>query len=175
MSLAWVAGAVVIAAACFVQGLAGFGIGLVSLAFLPWLMSPQHAVVLITLYAAVFIVAIFVPLRHDFTWDGMVELVVGSVIATAPGVWLLAVLPGDLLKRLIGLVLIGIVALEWLGLYPERLTGRGWGFGAAGATAGVAGACGLAAPAGGVACANEGAASASVSAAATRDSFNTLI
>ena len=67
MSLAWVAGAVVIAAACFVQGLAGFGIGLVSLAFLPWLMSPQHAVVLITLYAAVFIVAIFVPLRHDFT------------------------------------------------------------------------------------------------------------
>ena len=138
MSLAWVAGAVVIAAACFVQGLAGFGIGLVSLAFLPWLMSPQHAVVLITLYAAVFIVAIFVPLRHDFTWDGMVELVVGSVIATAPGVWLLAVLPGDLLKRLIGLVLIGIVALEWLGLYPERLTGRGWGFGA-GLAAGLLG------------------------------------
>ena len=130
MSLTWLIGAVVIAAACFVQGLAGFGIGLVSLAFLPFLMSPQHAIVLITLYAAVFIVIIFIPLRRDFTLHGMVELVAGTILATPVGVWLLAGLPSDLLKRLIGLVLLLIVALEWLGLYPERLRGRGWGFGA---------------------------------------------
>ena len=130
MSLAWLVGAVVIAAACFVQGLAGFGIGLVSLAFLPFLMSPQQAIVLITLYAAVFIVVIFIPLRRDFTLHGMAELVAGTILATPAGVWLLAGLPSDLLKRLIGLVLLVIVALEWLGLYPQRLRGRGWGFGA---------------------------------------------
>jgi len=134
----WLLGAAIIAAACFVQGLAGFGIGLVSLAFLPFLMSPQHAIVLITIYAAVFIVIIFVPLRHDFTMHGMTELMVGSILATPAGVWLLAALPPDLLKRLIGLVLLAIVALEWLGLYPERLRGRGWGFGA-GLAAGVLG------------------------------------
>ena len=66
LSTAWLAGALVIAAACFVQGLAGFGIGLVSLAFLPYLVSPAHAVVLITLFAAVFTVVIFIPLRGDF-------------------------------------------------------------------------------------------------------------
>ena len=137
MSL-WLLGAAIIAAACFVQGLAGFGIGLVSLAFLPFLMSPQHAIVLITIYAAVFIVIIFVPLRHDFTMHGMTELMVGTILATPAGVWLLAALPPDLLKRLIGLVLLAIVALEWLGLYPERLRGRGWGFGA-GLAAGVLG------------------------------------
>ena len=71
MSLAWLVGAVVIAAACFVQGLAGFGIGLVSLAFLPFLMSPQQAVVLMTVYAAIFIAVIFIPLRRDFTLHGM--------------------------------------------------------------------------------------------------------
>lgn len=131
-------GAVVIAAACFVQGLAGFGIGLVSLAFLPFLMSPQDAVVLITLYAAVFIAVIFVPLRRDFTIKGMTELVAGSVLATPAGVWLLGALPTDALKRLIGLVLLVIVALEWLGLYPERLHGRAWGFGA-GLAAGLLG------------------------------------
>ncbi len=138
MSLAWLVGAVVIAAACFVQGLAGFGIGLVSLAFLPFLMSPQHAIVLITLYAAVFIVIIFIPLRRDFTLHGMIELVAGTILATPVGVWLLAGLPSDLLKRLIGLVLLLIVALEWLGLYPQRLRGRGWGFGA-GVAAGILG------------------------------------
>lgn len=138
MSLAWLVGALVIAAACFVQGLAGFGIGLVSLAFLPFLMSPQHAIVLITLYAAVFIVVIFIPLRRDFTLHGMIELVIGTIVATPAGVWLLAELPSDLLKRLIGLVLLLIVALEWLGLYPERLRGRAWGFGA-GLAAGLLG------------------------------------
>ena len=138
MSFAWLAGAVVVAVACFVQGLAGFGIGLVSLAFLPFLMSPQQAVVLITLYAAVFILIIFVPLRRDFTRHGMAELVAGTILATPAGVWLLAGLPADMLKRLIGLVLLAIVALEWLGLYPDRLRGRGWGFGA-GLAAGLLG------------------------------------
>jgi uncharacterized protein len=124
LSLSWLVGAVVIAAASFVQGLAGFGIGLVSLAFLPFLMSPQHAIVLITLYAGVFIVIIFIPLRRDFTLHGMIELVAGTILATPVGIWLLTGLPPDLLKRLIGLVLLLIVALEWLGLYPERLRGR---------------------------------------------------
>jgi len=138
VSLAWAVGALVIAAACFVQGLAGFGIGLVSLAFLPYLMSPAAAVVLMTVYAAVFTIVIFVPLRRDFTTQGMAELFAGTVLATPLGVWVLAALPPDALKRLIGLVLLAIVALEWFGLYPRRLSGRGWGFGA-GLAAGVIG------------------------------------
>ncbi|HEY7039038.1 MAG TPA: sulfite exporter TauE/SafE family protein [Methylomirabilota bacterium] len=138
LSPAWLAGALVIAAACFVQGLAGFGIGLVSLAFLPYLMSPAHAIVLITLYAAIFTVIIFLPLRSDFVLRGMVELTIGTVLATPAGVWILAVLSPETLTRLIGLVLLLIVALEWFGLYPQGLSGRGWGFGA-GVVAGLLG------------------------------------
>ena len=138
VSFAWAAAAVVIAGACLVQGLAGFGIGLVSLAFLPFLMPPHDAVVLITLYATVFAAVIFIPLRRDFTRPGMAELMAGSVLATPAGVWLLAWLPPGPLKRLIGLVLLAIVALEWLGLYSARLRGRGWGFGV-GVAAGLLG------------------------------------
>jgi uncharacterized membrane protein YfcA len=129
-ALTWAMGAVVVAAASFVQGLAGFGIGLVSLAFLPFLMDPATAVVLMTVYTVVFTVAIFIPLRRDFTLPGMWPLVVGTVLATPAGVWLLAALSPETLKRLIGLVLLGMVALEWFGLYPRRLAGRGWGLGA---------------------------------------------
>ena len=137
LSLTWAVGALVIAAACFVQGLAGFGIGLVSLAFLPLLMSPADAIVLITLYATVFTVVIFLPLRRDFTLHGMRELLVGSIVATPAGVFILAIMPPAALTRLIGLVLLVIVGLEWLGLYPE-LRGRGWGLGA-GLAAGLLG------------------------------------
>ena len=137
LSLTWLVGALVIAAACFVQGLAGFGIGLVSLAFLPLLMSPADAIVLITLYATVFTVVIFLPLRRAFTLHGMRELLVGSIVATPAGVFILAIMPPAALTRLIGLVLLVIVGLEWLGLYPE-LRGRGWGLGA-GLAAGLLG------------------------------------
>jgi hypothetical protein len=80
--LTWAGGAVVIAAASFVFGLAGFGIGLVALAFLPFLMSPVAAVVLMTLYALVFALPLFWPLRRDFVATGMLALVVGTVVGT---------------------------------------------------------------------------------------------
>jgi uncharacterized protein len=159
----WVAGACVVAVAAFVQGLAGFGIGLVALAFLPFLMSPDTAIVLMTVYTVVFSTAMFVPLRKSFLIDGMggldgppkppdarrapakpwrssiMLLVLGSVIGTPLGVWLLATLPASVLNRTIGAVVVIVVLLEWLGVYPERLHGRRWALGA-GLTAGVIGA-----------------------------------
>lgn len=135
----WVAGACVVVAASLVQGLAGFGIGLVALAFLPFLMSPGTAVVLMTIYALVFSAAMFVPLRRHFVAAGMTALIIGSVIATPLGVWLLATLPASALNRMIGAVLVIVVVLEWLGVYPERLRGRAWALGA-GLAAGVIGA-----------------------------------
>ena len=130
MSLDWVLGAVVIAGAFFVLGLAGFGNGLVALAFLPLVMSPVAAIVLLTVYTVLATIVIFVPLRRDFDPAGLPALLLGSVLGTPLGVWVLAALPASTLTRLIGLVLLAVVALEWLGLYPTRLPGRGWALGA---------------------------------------------
>jgi uncharacterized membrane protein YfcA len=139
VTLAWVAGALIVLIACFVQGLAGFGIGLVALAFLPFLMPPATAVVLITLYATVLILVIFLPLRRDFTLAAVRDLLTGTVLGVPLGVGVLALLPASALNRLIGLALIGVVALEVVGRYP-RLRGRGWalGFGVASGLAGGA-------------------------------------
>ena len=131
--------AVVIAGAFLVLGLAGFGNGLVALAFLPLVMSPVAAIVLLTIYTILATIAIFVPLRADFDPTGMPALLLGSLLGTPLGVWVLATLPASTLTRLIGLVLLAVVVLEWLGVYPERLPGRGWALGAGGA-AGVLGA-----------------------------------
>jgi uncharacterized membrane protein YfcA len=138
VSATWVVAAAIVAAASFVHGLAGFGIGLVSLAFLPFVMSPVTAVVLMTIYTVVFSLGMLIPLRREVQLRALLLLGTGTVVGTPLGVWILAALPATILTRLIGLALVAIVALEWLGFYPERLSGRGWALGA-GVAAGVAG------------------------------------
>jgi uncharacterized protein len=113
LSLAWAAAALVVFLASFVMGLTGFGIALVAMAFLPYLMEPAAAVVLLTIYAFVFsVVVVAVQLRRDLAPRSLVDLVVGSLVGTAPGVWLLASIDASSLNRLIGAVLVVVVLLE---------------------------------------------------------------
>ncbi len=127
MTLAWAASALVIFLASFVMGLAGFGIALVAMAFLPWLMSTVTAIVVLTVYAFVFSIVVVVQLRRDLTPRALGDLFMGTVAGTPIGVWVLATLPVTALNRLIGLVLVVVVALELRGVMPRHLEGRGWG------------------------------------------------
>ena len=138
MSLALAASAAIVALASFVMGLAGFGIGLVALAFLPFVMSPVPAIVLMTLYAFAFSVVMIAPLRGDVEPVRLTQLVVGAVAGTPLGVWGLATLPLPVINRLIGVVLVVVVALEWWRVTPRRLSSPGWGV-SAGVLAGVMG------------------------------------
>src|SRR5207302_377688 len=104
-----------------VFGLAGFGVGLVAMAFLPFVMTSTTAVVLMTVYAMIFSVVLFVPLRRDVTPRAIVGLSVGSLLGTPAGVWILAIAPAALVSRLIGLMLIVVVVTEFAGRFPRRL------------------------------------------------------
>jgi len=138
VTLAWVATALVIGAASFVLGLAGFGNALVALAFLPHLISTADAIVLLTIYTIPFSLAMLVQLRRDVEPRAVVDLLIGTLAGTPLGVWGLAALPASVLNRLIGLMLVGAFILEIRRLYPRQLEGRHWGLGA-GVLAGVLG------------------------------------
>lgn len=138
MTLEWAACAFIMGAASLVLGLAGFGIALVAMAFLPYFMPPATAIAVLTIYTIVFAVVIFLPVRHDLTPRGVGYLLVGTVLGTPLGVWTLVAVSASALGRIIGTVLVVVVMLEWAGVYPERLSGRRWGLGA-GLLAGVAG------------------------------------
>jgi hypothetical protein len=138
VTAAWAAGALVIALASFVMGLTGFGIALVSMAFLPYVMSPVSAIVVLTIYALVFSIGALVPLRREVTPRALGDLFVGTVAGAPLGVWVLATLPVSALNRLIGLTLVIVVMLELRGLLPRRLPGRAWGL-VAGLLAGLLG------------------------------------
>jgi uncharacterized membrane protein YfcA len=130
VTAAWAAGALVVFVASFVMGLTGFGIALVAMAFLPYLISAADAIVVLTIYALVFSVVVVVQLRRDLTPRALVDLTLGTLVGTLPGVWLLASLDPSVLNRLIGAVLVLVVVLEYRRALPERLAGRGWGLGA---------------------------------------------
>jgi uncharacterized membrane protein YfcA len=146
VTLAGALGALVIFGAHFVFGLAGFGVGLVALAFLPFLMAPTDAVVLLTLYATLFAAVLFVPLRREFTPRALGGLLAGSVLGTPAGVWVLAAAPASVLSRLIGAMLVIVVALEFAGRLPRTVRGRGWGLGAGLLSGLLGGAVGLPGP-----------------------------
>ena len=138
MTLDWAACAFIMAAASLVLGLAGFGNALVAMAFLPYFMPPATAIAVLTIYTIVFAIAIFVPVRHHLAPRGVAYLLVGTVVGTPLGVWILVTVSASTLNRIIGATLVVVVLLEWVGVYPERLTGRRWSIGA-GLFAGVAG------------------------------------
>ena len=60
--------------------------------------------------------------------------------------WVLEALPPHLLKRLIGLILMGIVVIAWYGAYPKKLSGRHWGLCADGLAGLLGGATGTPGP-----------------------------
>lgn len=141
MSVTFIASALIVAVASFVMGLAGFGIGLVALAFLPWVMSPVDAIIVTTTYSMVFSIVMIGPLRHEVEPVRLSLLLSGTVVGAPLGVWALATMPVTLISRLIGVVLIAVVALEWSRFSP-RLVAPGWGLGAgvlAGALGGAIG------------------------------------
>lgn len=70
--------------ASFVMGLTGFGIALVAMAFLPWLMSPATAIVVLTIYAFVFSLVIVVQLRRDLTPRSLVAQLIGTWVSSWP-------------------------------------------------------------------------------------------
>ena len=139
VTVAWAIGALIIFAASLVMGLAGFGIALVAMAFLPWVMSPVTAVVLLTIYALVFSIVMVIPLVREIVPRALVDLLVGSAVGTPLGVCILATLPVTALNRLIGAFLLLVCLLEFRRALPTQATGRGWGL-SAGFLSGVIGA-----------------------------------
>jgi len=138
MTVTLLAGAGILALASFVFGLTGFGIGLVAVSLLPFIVAPATAVPIIACFSATLALLMTVQLRREVVLTRLGDLIVGTLLGTPLGVWGLATLPPGLLKRLIGVILLAIVVIEWRQFYPQHLTGRHWGV-SAGVLAGVLG------------------------------------
>src|SRR5262245_62065392 len=81
----WVAGASILALASLVFGLAGFGLGLVALSLLPFLMPPTLAVPLISVYSAALALVMSLQWRRHIVFSHLAVLLGGAVVGTPVG------------------------------------------------------------------------------------------
>ena len=93
------------AMAGFVQGLAGFGFGLVSLAIWSWVLEPALAVPVVVFGSLVGQLLACGSLRHGFRWDRVRPFLLGGIVGIPTGLWLLDMMDPLFFKFGVGLLL----------------------------------------------------------------------
>lgn len=92
-------------AAGFVQGLSGFGFGLVAMSFWAWMLDPQLAAVLTVFGALTGQIMATLSVRRGFDLKLLLPFLVGGVAGIPIGVGLLPLLDAHMFKALLGLLL----------------------------------------------------------------------
>ena len=100
---------VVTALAALVQGCLGFGAGLLSMAILSLVWEVRDATVVMAPVGWLMVASLVVKLRKDTTPRALIPIFTAIPIGVFGGIYALDVLPGVLLKSLLGLTLLAFV------------------------------------------------------------------
>lgn len=133
---------IIAGAACagFVQGLAGFGFGLVSLSFWAWGLPPQQAAVLATVGGLAGQVLAAVTVRRSFIWRSLWPFLAGGLLALPVGLWLLQSADATWFRIFVGTLLALWCPLMLIsGRLPRITRGGRWADAAAGWAGGLMG------------------------------------
>jgi uncharacterized membrane protein YfcA len=136
--IAWiVAGA---ATAGFVQGLTGFGFGLVAMSFWAWVLEPQLAAVLAVFGALTGQLLAAVTVRRGFEWRRVGPFIAGGLIGLPLGLVLLPHLDALRFRAGVGLLLaVWCPLMLFSGRLPRITFGGRWADAVAGACGGFMG------------------------------------
>ncbi|WP_353152399.1 sulfite exporter TauE/SafE family protein, partial [Pollutimonas bauzanensis] len=112
------------ALAGFVQGLAGFGFGLVSLAIWSWVIEPELAVPVVVFGSLLGQLLAVGSLRRGFNWRRVRPFLLGGVLGVPTGLWLLNIMNPLLFKFGVGLLLtVYCTAMLWIAHIPRITKG----------------------------------------------------
>ncbi|MES2991213.1 MAG: sulfite exporter TauE/SafE family protein [Pseudomonadota bacterium] len=93
-------------AAGFVQGLSGFGFGLVAMSFWAWTVEPQLAAVLAVFGSLAGQLLAVLTVKRRVEAHRLLPFVLGGVLGVPIGVWLLPMLDANLFKAVLGALLV---------------------------------------------------------------------
>lgn len=108
-----------------VRGFSGFGFALVAVPLLAVVLDPTTAVPCVVVLQVLVGLASLPAARRNADWRILRRLIPAALIGLAPGLALLAVLPADLTRLGIALILLATVAALAAGLQLTAVPGRG--------------------------------------------------
>src|SRR5687768_10410113 len=86
----------------FVQGLTGFGFGLITMSLLPVALGIHEAAAISTIYALLVTIATFIRHFHDYNWRLGLPFLISSCIGVPIGVYFLEKTSPWLLLKILG-------------------------------------------------------------------------
>lgn len=98
--------AVVFLGAGFIQGLTGFGFGMVAMSLSPLLIDVKQANVLVTILALLNSLFVTWNVRHAVDFKKILPIFIGAIVGIPIGVYLLTVLQPNIIKFILGIILI---------------------------------------------------------------------
>jgi uncharacterized membrane protein YfcA len=129
--------AVTVFAAGIVQGLTGFGSGLVMMSVMPALIGIRSAVPFAMIFSFVLSISVMIRLRSHFKWKPVQPLVIGALPAIPVGIFLLSSINPVWITGALGLLLVSFASFSLMkkadAIEPQATPHAIWGY--------VAGAC----------------------------------
>ncbi|HEX7928995.1 MAG TPA: sulfite exporter TauE/SafE family protein [bacterium] len=95
----------------FLRGISGFGAALGMVPLLAMVVPTQSAVVTVVLTTLLTNIPMSYATRHEADWRTVAWISVGAAVGLLPGLWLLAHLPSNDLRRMVGVVVLASAAL----------------------------------------------------------------
>lgn len=119
---------VIIFFAAFTQSLAGFGSGLVSMAFLPGVLGTRAAVPMVALMTGSLEAVLLIRYRSSFNLNAVWRMTLASIVTIPIGVWALRNVSDRLLLPILGFVMAGYALYALLNFKLPRLEHPAWAF-----------------------------------------------
>ena len=119
--------AVVFLLAGFVQGLTGFGFGMVAMSLSPMLIDIKQANVLVTILALFNCLFVTWSVRHAVDFKKILPIFLGALLGIPIGVYLLKILQPKTIKIVLGIILIGFSTYSIFRKESTKRIGKRWG------------------------------------------------
>ncbi|MBN1389038.1 MAG: sulfite exporter TauE/SafE family protein [Candidatus Thermoplasmatota archaeon] len=118
----WIVIILVATLACFVQGLVGFGSGLIMVPILVLMIDPRVVVPATLMNGLVMNGVLAIEARRSIQSRRIAPILLGAVIGLPLGTFLLLILPGDILKVAIGsvIVIFGSILLSGISIRMKK-------------------------------------------------------
>jgi len=142
----YIIAAIAVFVGAFARGFSGFGSGMIWAGGLSLVLPPLVVVPMIFLLDLAASAHLVPRVWRDMDWRSLRWLLLGTLVATAPGLYLLAALPGDVIRVAIAVVILSATLLLWRGFTLKTIPGAPTAAAAGVASGFIGGATGMGGP-----------------------------